>query len=245
MPLPDHAVPRLPLGLSENNLAGLCKELLARLRGRVYRYDWAIAAAVIVAAGVLALVALWPRSGPAGPAAAAIPAAELESAQDRWVLVFVSGAVLGSVAAGVLAGVLLDPLAPWLGLAGLAAVVVAVLRRGRGWLLMLLLLAGFLLGAARGALSPAVSLPPGIAGQRAALEGRVDDDPVRRGRSLRITVAVDRVSLRGGSRPVRLRLIASLRGAAPVEAGSRVLLTGQIRRPSRFEQFDYRTFLAD
>ena len=93
MPLPDHARPRLPLGLSQNNLAGLCKGLLARLRGRVYRYDWAIAAAVIVAAGVLGLVALWPRSGPAGPAAAAIPAAELESAQDRWVLVFVSGAV--------------------------------------------------------------------------------------------------------------------------------------------------------
>jgi len=145
----------------------------------------------------------------------------------------------------VLAGVLLDPLAPWLGLAGLAAVVVALLRRGRGWLLMLLLLACFLLGAARGALSPAVSLPPGIGGQRAALEGLVDDDPVRRGRSLRITVAVDRISLRGSSRPVRLRLIASLYGAAVVEAGSRVLLTGQIRRPSRFEQFDYRTFLAD
>jgi competence protein ComEA len=64
----------------------------AWLRGRLYRYDWLIAAAVVLAALVLALVALWPRSQPPSPAAA-ISAAALESAQDRWVLVFVTGAV--------------------------------------------------------------------------------------------------------------------------------------------------------
>lgn len=66
----------------------------AFVRGRVYRHDWVIAAAVILAAVALGFVALWPRSAPAdGAAPATIPAAELESAQEGWVLVYVSGAV--------------------------------------------------------------------------------------------------------------------------------------------------------
>lgn len=78
--------------VSADNLTKVFEQRAAWLRGRVYRYDWVIAAAVILALGVLGFVALWPRSGP--PAApAVIPAAVLESAQDRWVLVFVSGAV--------------------------------------------------------------------------------------------------------------------------------------------------------
>src|SRR5205807_254232 len=114
------------------------------------------------------------------------------------------GAGLGCLAAGVLAGVLLRPLAPWLVLAALAAVAsTVILGPGRGALLPLLLLACFAAGAGRGALSPAVSLPPGVDGQRAALEGVVDDDPVRRGRSLRITVAVERIGLRGRMEPLR------------------------------------------
>lgn len=64
-------------------------------RGRVYRHDWVIAAAVILAVVVLGFTALWPRSDPAaGAAPGIIPAAELESAQERWVLVYVSGAVV-------------------------------------------------------------------------------------------------------------------------------------------------------
>jgi competence protein ComEA len=64
------------------------------LRGRLYRYNWMIAMAVMLVMAVVAIIALWPRSGPDGAVApATIPAAQLESAQDRWVLVYVSGAV--------------------------------------------------------------------------------------------------------------------------------------------------------
>jgi competence protein ComEA len=79
--------------LGEGNLTRVYKTLFSRLCGRVYHYDLAIAAAVILALGVLALVALWPRSASTAAAPQSISAAELETAQDRWVLVFVSGAV--------------------------------------------------------------------------------------------------------------------------------------------------------
>jgi competence protein ComEA len=79
--------------LSADKLTKLLGRPWERLRGRVYRYDWIIAAAVVLAVGVLGLTALWPRPAASGWAAPAIPAADLESAQERWVLVFVSGAV--------------------------------------------------------------------------------------------------------------------------------------------------------
>lgn len=77
-----------------NNITNLWHSAAAFARGRVYRHDWVIAAAVILAVVGLGFTALWPRSDSAtGAAPATIPAAELESAQERWVLVYVSGAV--------------------------------------------------------------------------------------------------------------------------------------------------------
>lgn len=67
--------------------------MVAALRGRVYRHDWMIALALAIAIVVIALYALWPRSTDSSTAPPTLPAAQLESAQQRWVIVYVSGAV--------------------------------------------------------------------------------------------------------------------------------------------------------
>ena len=157
-----------------------------------------------------------------------------------------AGAALASLAAGILAGVLLQPLAPWLALATIAGLLVTLVRPRSTGVLALVMLACFMTGAARGALSPPATLPSGIGDQPVALEGVIDDDPSTRARGERITIAVERIRLPGGTRPARVRVLATLYGGGPsLKAGDRVLVTGLIRRPSRFEQFDYRTFLAD
>jgi len=64
-----------------------------RVRGWLYRHDWrlaiVLAAAIIVAAAWMA----WPRD--AGPAATAgaLSLDDIETARERWVVVYVSGAV--------------------------------------------------------------------------------------------------------------------------------------------------------
>jgi len=65
------------------------------LRGTLYRHDWQLAIALGVAIAALGGYALWPRPAPAVVAAAptSISAADLETAQDRGVIVYVNGAV--------------------------------------------------------------------------------------------------------------------------------------------------------
>jgi competence protein ComEA len=66
-----------------------------KARGWLYRHDWRLAlglAAVIMAA---AAWMAWPRdAGPATAPAAALSLDEIETARERWVVVYVSGAVV-------------------------------------------------------------------------------------------------------------------------------------------------------
>ncbi len=65
------------------------------LRAGLYRHSWMLA--LLLAGGIVLTGAylLWPRGASAGPlAAAAISAGDLETAQDRTVIVYVNGAVL-------------------------------------------------------------------------------------------------------------------------------------------------------
>ena len=64
-----------------------------RLRGWLYRHDWQLAAVLGVAIIAAAAWMVWPR--PPQPAATiALSAQDVESAQERWVIVYVSGAVV-------------------------------------------------------------------------------------------------------------------------------------------------------
>lgn len=143
-----------------------------------------------------------------------------------------------------MAAVLLSPLGVWLALAfGLAITVVLVDRR-----LVLpaaLALAALLLGAGRGALAATVTLPPEVAGHNVAVSGSVDDEPVTRKASRRLTVRLDHVVGLAGQTPSHLRVEATVYGVTPVHYGDLVLLTGEIQQPPRFDQFDYRAYLAE
>ncbi len=60
----------------------------------LYRHDWQLAILLGVAILLVAGIALWPRKAPSvTPAPASISAADLETAQDRSVIVYVNGAV--------------------------------------------------------------------------------------------------------------------------------------------------------
>ena len=60
----------------------------------LYRHDWQLALALGIAIILVLAFALWPHSTPAALAApAAVSAADLETAQDRSVIVYVNGAV--------------------------------------------------------------------------------------------------------------------------------------------------------
>jgi competence protein ComEA len=66
---------------------------VSRVRSIVYRHTWQLAlalAALTVAAGVLAL---WPRTPDLAIAVPTLSAREVDSAQQRFVIVYVSGAV--------------------------------------------------------------------------------------------------------------------------------------------------------
>lgn len=63
--------------------------------GWLYRHDWQVAAALALAIVVLAAIVLWPRdNGRTAPAPASISAADVEAAQQKTVIVYVSGAVV-------------------------------------------------------------------------------------------------------------------------------------------------------
>ena len=143
-----------------------------------------------------------------------------------------------------MAGVLLSPLVPWLMLiAGLAAGV-SLIRRNLALLAGLSLLA-CLLGAGRGASSGSVQLPAGLSGQSVAVSGTVDDDPVERKASRRLTVRLDHIVTGTAQLRSSLRIEATVYGMTPVHYGDLVLLSGELQEPPRFDQFDYRAYLAE
>jgi competence protein ComEC len=143
-----------------------------------------------------------------------------------------------------MAAVLLSPLRPWLALA-LGFTAAAVLMDRRLALLAGVSLAALLLGAGRGAVAPTVELPPGITGQSVSVSGTVDDDLVTRKASRRLIVRLDHLATRAGQSASSLRLEATVYGMTPVHYGDLVLLTGEIQPPPRFDQFDYRAYLAE
>lgn len=65
----------------------------AGLLGWLYRHDWQLALLLAVAIVGTAVFVLWPRSAPSAVAPAVISADDVEAAQERTVIVYVSGAV--------------------------------------------------------------------------------------------------------------------------------------------------------
>ena len=133
---------------------------------------------------------------------------------------------------------------PWLLATAAASLVVACVRRSLIPVISLTFIA-LLLGAGRGTLAPRPELPASLTGQNVLVAGIVDDDPVDRKATRRLTVRVDRVLDGAGQAAHNLRLQATIYGLTPVHFGDRILLAGELQEPPRFEQFDYRTFLAE
>jgi competence protein ComEA len=67
--------------------------LRARLLGWLYRHDWQLAGALAVALIGVAAFVLWPRSSAAATPPPVISADQVDAAQERTVIVYVSGAV--------------------------------------------------------------------------------------------------------------------------------------------------------
>jgi competence protein ComEC len=153
-------------------------------------------------------------------------------------------AVLTAWCAGIMAAVLLSPLIPWLVLAAVLMAVVALINQ-RLALLAALCFVAALSGAVRGATVATVELPPGLAGQAIAVSGSVDDDPVDRRGARRLTVRLDHLLTGAGEIASGLRIQAAVYGTTPVHYGDLVLLSGELETPPRFDQFDYRAFLAE
>ncbi len=143
-----------------------------------------------------------------------------------------------------MAAVLLSPLMPWLVLAGVLTAAVTLINR-RLVLVAGLCFAAALTGAARGATAATVELPAGLAGQNVAVSGSVDDDPVDHRGSRRLTVRLDHMLTSAGEIASSLRIEAVVYGITPVHYGDLVLLSGGLQAPPRFDQFDYRAFLAE
>src|SRR5205823_8447754 len=153
-------------------------------------------------------------------------------------------ALLASWSAGIVIATLMSPLIPWLVLGVLLAAGVVLINRHLAPLIGLAFLA-LLLGAGRGVLAPTVELPTSLADQTVAVSGMVDDDPVAHKGNRRLTVRLDHVLGGAGQTTSRLRILATVYGATSVHYGDLVLLSGEIVAPPRFDQFDYRTYLAE
>jgi len=67
--------------------------LRARLQGWLYRHDWQLAGVLAVAVVGVVVYVLWPRPAPAAPPPPVISADQVDAAQERTVIVYVSGAV--------------------------------------------------------------------------------------------------------------------------------------------------------
>lgn len=72
----------------------MCKSRVGALEGLLYRHDWQLALLLALAILLAGAYALWPRSAPVAIAAPqTISAADIETAQDRSLIVYVNGAV--------------------------------------------------------------------------------------------------------------------------------------------------------
>lgn len=169
--------------------------------------------------------------------------------------------MLSAWSAGIALTVLLSPLRPGLvptvappvmlalaltlaaGLALVLAVGVGLVSRG---IALLVGAAGcaLWLGVGRALVTTSPVLPPGVGTQPVTVAGTVDDDPVGRNSSLRLTIQADQILSAAGRLPSRLRILATVYGIRQVAYGDQVLLTGELQAPSRFDQFDYPTYLA-
>jgi competence protein ComEA len=69
------------------------EQLRATLLGWLYRHDWQLAAVLAVAVIGVAVYVLWARPAAEATPAAVISADDVESAQERTVIVYISGAV--------------------------------------------------------------------------------------------------------------------------------------------------------
>jgi competence protein ComEA len=67
--------------------------LRGRLLGWLYRHDWQLAGVLAVAVVGVAVYLLWPRPVPAATPPPVISAEQVDAAQERTVIVYVSGAV--------------------------------------------------------------------------------------------------------------------------------------------------------
>jgi len=143
-----------------------------------------------------------------------------------------------------MAAVLLSPLTPCLILAAVLATVVAVVNRDAALVVGLSFVA-VLLGAGRGAIAAAPTLPADLNGQRVLVNGAVDDDPVERKTTRRLVIKVSEITPSAGPRALSLRLQATVYGLTPVHYGDLVLVSGYVQEPPRVEQFDYRAYLAE
>ena len=152
--------------------------------------------------------------------------------------------MLAGWSVGVITAMLLSPLYPWLALAALFAIAVAIVKRDAALLVGLSLVA-FMLGAGRGVVATMPALPDGIAGQNVLVTGRVDDDPVDRKTTHRLVIKVDRISSSLGQTTSDLRVLSTVYGLTPVHYGDLVLVGGDIQEAPRFDQFDYRAYLAE
>jgi len=153
-------------------------------------------------------------------------------------------AVLAAWSVGVMTAMLLSPLYPWLALAALFTIAAAIVKRDTALLVGLSLVA-FLLGAGRGVVATLPALPEGIAGQNVLVSGRVDDDPVDRKTTHRLVIKVDQISSRLGQTTSDPRVLATVYGLTPAHYGDLVLVGGDIQEAPRFDQFDYRAYLAE
>lgn len=152
--------------------------------------------------------------------------------------------VLAAWSLGITTAVLLSPRSLWVALA-LGLAIAAVLLDRRLLPLAGLSLVALLLGVGRGALAASVELSPQVVGHNVALSGTVDDDPVLRQVSRRLTVRLDHIVGPAAQTPSNLRVEATVYGMTPVHYGDLVLLTGEIQPPPHFDQFDYRAYLAE
>jgi len=151
--------------------------------------------------------------------------------------------VLAAWSIGIVVGVLLSPLVLGCGVMAAIAVGVGLVRRRLLFLTGLALVAA-LMGVGRAALATAVQLPEGLRAQTVAISGSVDDDPLEHRASRRVVVRLDHVVTGVDQTPSDLRIVATVYGITPLQYGDHVLLSGQLQEPPRFDQFDYKAYLA-
>ena len=143
-----------------------------------------------------------------------------------------------------MAVVLLQP-SVWVFGAAAVGLICISLWRPRLAPVVLLTSVALLLGAGRASLVRPVTLPVALAAGPLSVAGVVDDDPQAHHNGTRLRVRVDRILETPLGQQDHLRLQAVVYGGVPIHYGDLVLLAGRIEPPPRFDQFDYRAYLAE